>query len=326
MTERGDLERSLYRTMVTIREFEIAVSQLLARGAIPGFLHLSIGQEAVAAGACAALRPSDRITSTHRGHGHCIAKGGDLGLMMAELFGRAAGYGKGRGGSMHIADAALGILGANGIVGGGLPMAVGAGYAARVRGEDRVTVAFFGEGAVAEGTFHEALNVAALWGLPVVFLCENNLYAEMSRIDLHLKSPDVAAYAAPHGIPGLTVDGNDALAVYQAASGAVERARHEGPSLVECKTYRWRGHFEGDPQRYRTPDEVEDWKRRDPIDQLGRRLIESRLATEAELERIQAETRERVSAAARAAEAAPLAGPALVTEDVYARGGDLRRP
>ncbi|MBI2964283.1 MAG: thiamine pyrophosphate-dependent dehydrogenase E1 component subunit alpha [Deltaproteobacteria bacterium] len=311
----------LYATMVRIREFELCAARLLAANRLPGFLHTSVGQEACAAGVCAALRREDRITTTHRGHGHCIAKGADLGRMMAELFGRRTGYAKGRAGSMHVSDPDCGILNANAIVGGGLPMAVGAAYAARLQGGEAVTVAFFGDGAVAEGTFHESLTMAALWALPVVFVCENNLYAEMSHISLHMKDPDVHHRAPAYGLPGRAVDGNDAVAVYEAASAVVERARAGGgPTLLECKTYRWRGHFEGDPQRYRAREEVAEWMERDPIRRLRAALIDGAAATEGDLDRRRQEILAQIEAAVAFAESSPEPTAEDLLSDVTAAG------
>ncbi|HUD36134.1 MAG TPA: thiamine pyrophosphate-dependent dehydrogenase E1 component subunit alpha [Streptosporangiaceae bacterium] len=255
--------------MARIRQFEIAAERLQASGILESSLHLSIGQEAVAAGVCDALRRSDLITTTHRGHGHCIAKGGELAPMMGELFAKGGGYCGGKSGSMHIADPASGILGANAIVGAGIPIALGAALAFQQRGTDGVAVAFFGEGAVAEGVFHESLNIAALWALPIVFVCENNGYAEMTPVSVHLASADVAAFGAPYGIPASGVDGNDVLAVRQAAQQAVSAARNgAGPALLEARTYRWRGHYQGDPETYRTREEVEQWRERDPLRRL----------------------------------------------------------
>jgi len=257
----------LYRVMTTIRRFEAAACQLLVDRKITASLHASTGQEAVAAGICAALLPADMIVSTHRGHGHCLAKGTDPGLMMAELMGRASGTNGGRGGSMHVADPDLGILGSNGIVGAGLPIAVGAAYACRVRGSRQIVACFYGDGAANEGTCHEAMNIAALWGLPLLFVCEHNGYGEMTPQSVHASVRDLAVRAAGYGMPGETVDGNDVLAVRAAAEAAALRARTGGgPTLIECKTYRVRGHFEGDPQRYKPEGEAAQWKLRDPID------------------------------------------------------------
>jgi len=257
----------LYRTMVTIRKFETLAGDLFAAGKIPGFIHLSIGQEASSVGVCSALRPDDYLTTTHRGHGHVIAKGGDLKKMIAELMGRKTGYCKGKGGSMHIADFSLGILGANGVVAGGFPIAVGAGLSIKLRRTDQVAVCFFGDGASNRGTFHEALNMAAIWKLPLLFVCENNCYASTTPTSYACSVIDIATRAAGYNIPGVTVDGNDILAVREAATRAVDRARRgEGPALLENKTYRRRGHFEGDPQKYRGPLEVAEWEQKnDPI-------------------------------------------------------------
>lgn len=268
-----ELAARLYRTMSLIRCFEETASRLLVSGELAGFLHLSIGQEAVAAGVCDVLEDDDYITTTHRGHGHCIAKGARIDGMLAEIFARASGYCGGRSGSMHVADPKVGILGANAIVGACIPIAVGGAFAAQVLGQQRVSVAFFGEGAVAEGVFNESLNLASLWRLPVVFVCENNAYAEMTPVDVHLAATSVSDYAAPHRIPAATIDGNDVLAVREAADLAVQRARRgAGPSLIECRTYRWRGHFEGDAQRYRSREEIAAWRERDPIQMLAERV------------------------------------------------------
>ena len=238
----------MYRTMKLIRDFEANASRLFAEGKIPGFVHLYIGEEAIATGVCAGLNDDDYITSTHRGHGHIIAKGGDIKYMMAELYGKATGYCKGKGGSMHIADANKGILGANGIVGAGHNIAVGAGLSAKYRGTDQVCVCFFGDGSTNQGTFHEAMNLASIWKLPVIFVCENNLYGISMHQSKHQAIQDVADRAVAYNVPGVIVDGNDVFAVYEAATEAVVRARAgQGPTLIECKTYRHQGHFEGDP-------------------------------------------------------------------------------
>jgi TPP-dependent pyruvate/acetoin dehydrogenase alpha subunit len=311
------VQQRLYGVMRTIREFEETASRLLAESRIPGFLHLSIGQEAVAAGVCDALNKTDTITTTHRGHGHCIAKGARVDRMMAELFGRVSGYGGGRSGSMHLADPALGILGANAIVGAGIPIAVGAAIAAKVRDIPAVSVAFFGEGAVAEGVFHESLNLAALWQLPVIFICENNLYAEMSHVSQHLAATSVAEYARPHRIPATTIDGNDVLVVRSTAESALANAREgNGPTLIECMTYRWHGHFEGDQQNYRSRDEVQEWQQRDPIVQLRERYRQSG-GDAAVLDSIDSATKADVARAAAWAEASAKPGPADLTRNVY---------
>lgn len=272
---------SLYQTMVTIRKFETLAGEMFAAGKIPGFIHLSIGQEASSVGVCSVLRPDDYITTTHRGHGHVIAKGGDLKKMFAELMGRKTGYCKGKGGSMHIADFSLGILGANGVVAGGFPIIVGAGLSIKLRRTDQVAVCFFGDGASNRGTFHEALNMASIWKLPILFVCENNCYASTTPTSYACSVTDIAVRAAGYNIPGLTIDGNDILSVRKAAAETVDRARQgEGPTLLENKTYRRRGHFEGDPQKYREQAEVVEWeKKNDPIQRFAALLKKKKILT-----------------------------------------------
>lgn len=312
---------SFYRAMQTIRLFESRISDLYARGTIPGLAHLYIGEEAVAAGVCAALRPDDYITSTHRGHGHVIAKGAELNLMMAELYGRRTGYCKGKGGSMHIADMNMGILGANGIAGGGLPIAVGAGWSAKWRGTDQVTVCFFGDGASNNGTFHESLNLASLHRLPVIFVCENNLYGISVCQLKHQPITDIATRATSYDMPGELVDGNDVLATHEAAVKAVRRARAgEGPSLLECKTYRWRGHHEGDPnqgERYRTKEEIAGWVEKCPIQRLARKLINQKVATRKGLEAIDREINAAIDASVNFAAQSDFPSIEEMHEDVY---------
>ena len=309
---------SLLRTMLTIRNFELRLSELFAAGKIPGFVHLCAGQEAVAAGVCANLRKDDYITSNHRGHGHCIAKGGDLKRMMAELFAKSTGYCKGKGGSMHIADLDLGILGANGIVGGGLAIAPGAGLSAKLRGTDQVTACFFGDGASNEGTFHEGVNLASVWHLPVIFVCENNLYGISTRQDQHQNVQDVSDRARAYGIPGVTVDGNDVMAVYETVYESVKRARTgEGPTLIECKTYRQRGHFEGDPMAYRSREEMEEWRKKDPLHRFQARLLEMSVLTEPDIETMEQEIRDRIEEAVCYAENSPSPDLAEMLKDVY---------
>ena len=309
----------MYRTMLRIRTFEERVSREFAAGNIPGFVHLYIGEEAIASGACANLSPDDYITSTHRGHGHLIAKGGKTDLMMAELFGKKTGYCKGKGGSMHIADADIGILGANGIVGGGIPVAGGAALSAQMRGTDQAVICFLGDGASNRGTFHEGVNLAACWNLPVVYVIENNLYAEKTRISDTSKVTDLAARASSYGIPDVTVDGNDVVAVYEAVGEAVARARRgEGPTLVECKTYRWHGHFEGDAQTYKPDEEVEEWKKKDPIPAFRKRLIEMKVLTEPDADKIDRETNEEIEKAVKFAQESPFPAPEETLEDVFA--------
>lgn len=308
----------LYREMLRIRLFEEKVSELFTKALLPGFIHLYIGQEAVAVGVCANLRKDDYIASTHRGHGHCIAKGAELKRMMAELFGKKTGYCKGKGGSMHIADYRLGILGANAIVGANIPIAAGAALAAKLRGTDRVAVAFFGDGASNTGAFHEGINMAALWKLPVIFVCENNLYAISTRVSKSTPVTNIADRAASYGIPGVVVDGMDVVAVYKVAHEAVERARKgEGPTLIECKTYRFCGSFEGDPQHYKTREEMEEWKKKDPL-RLRERLIEKGVLTEAEVEEIEQKIRLAVEEAVEYAEGSPYPEPEEVTKDLFA--------
>jgi pyruvate dehydrogenase E1 component alpha subunit len=309
---------SLYRKMLRIRRFEERVAELFAEGKIPGFVHLYIGEEAVAAGVTEHLRDDDYITSTHRGHGHVIAKGGDLKKMMAELYGRKTGYCKGKGGSMHIADVGLGILGANGIVGGGPPIAAGAALAAKYKGTDQIAACFFGDGASNQGTFHEGLNLASIWKLPVVFVNENNFYGISFSQARSMNVPDIADRASAYDIPGVVIDGNDVIAVYEAFGEAAKRARAgEGPTLIECKTYRHRGHFEGDPTNYRPEEEVERWKEKDPIPRMEKRMLEMDIVTQEELDRIDEEIRQEVEEAVEYAEESPWPEPEEVLEDVY---------
>ncbi|MCW5860198.1 MAG: thiamine pyrophosphate-dependent dehydrogenase E1 component subunit alpha, partial [Caldilineales bacterium] len=276
------------------------------------------GQEATAVGACAVLNPDDVITSTHRGHGHLIAKGGDPKYMMAELAARSDGYCGGKGGSLHMTDFDLGILGANGIVAGGIPVAVGAALAFQMRGEERVALAFFGDGAVNEGAFHEAANLAGLWKLPVIFFCENNLYGEGTPQHKQAPVPDLSIRAASYGFPGLIVDGNDVLAVYEATSQAAARARAgDGPTFVEGKTYRHRGHYEGDPMVYRTREELEFWKQRDPLTRLRYQLLSDGLAGETDLDAIAAAIKQEMDEAVAFAIASPAPAPNTALTGVY---------
>jgi TPP-dependent pyruvate/acetoin dehydrogenase alpha subunit len=275
----------MFDRMLKIRHFEDRVKDLFAAGELPGFVHLYLGEEAIASGVCAALRDDDYITSTHRGHGHIIAKGGEMKYMMAELYGKATGYNKGKGGSMHIAYPKLGILGANGIVGAGLPIATGAGMSAKLRKTTQVAACFFGDGASNEGTFHESLNIGSAFNLPVIYVCENNLYAVGTRQSQVRKVEDIADRATGYGMPGVVVDGNDVIAVYEATIQAVDRARAgDGPTLIECKTYRWRTHFEGEPDTYRPPEEVAAWLKREPIAPFRKLLIDQKIISEKEAE------------------------------------------
>jgi len=309
----------MYRKMVRIRKFEDRVRKEFASGKIPGFVHLYAGEEATAVGACASLRPDDYITSTHRGHGHLIAKGGKTDRMMAELFGKKTGYNKGKGGSMHIADVELGILGANGIVGAGIPIAGGAALSSKMRKTKQVAICFLGDGATNTSRFHEGVNLAAVWNLPVIYIIENNLYAECTPFSDVCKLADVADRATAYGIPGVTVDGNDVLAVYEAASEAVARARKgEGPTLVECKTYRRYGHFEGDPCNYQPTAEVEGWKKeKDPIPRFRKKLVEMGVVTAQEADKVEQEIKDEVEKAVSFAEESPFPAPQEALDDVY---------
>ncbi len=315
---RDDLLR-YYREMQRIRQFDLKAAELFSQGRMAGNIHTCVGQEAVCVGACQALEPTDFITATHRGHGHCLAKGGRADVMMAELFGKATGYCRGKGGSMHIADLGLGILGANGIVGAGIPIAAGSALASKIKGSREVTLAFFGDGASNEGVFHEALNMASAWRLPVVFLCENNKYGVSVCIDRVCNIADIADRAKAYGIPGVVVDGNDVIAVYQAVEAAAHRARSgQGPTLVEAKTYRHRGHYEGDPQVYKPAGEAAAWKERDPLLLLKGAILAAGHAYEATLAAVEAAVREEIADAVTFAEQSPYPEPAAVTTDVYA--------
>jgi TPP-dependent pyruvate/acetoin dehydrogenase alpha subunit len=300
--------------MSLIRAFETRVAELYRDGEIPGFVHTSLGQEAVAAGVCAALEPDDYLTTTHRGHGHVLAKGADVDRMMAELFGKSTGLCRGKGGSMHVADPAIGILGANAIVGAGMPLAVGAALSSKLLGQGRVAVSFFGEGAVNQGSFHESLNLAAIWDLPVIFLCENNVYAEFSDSRRMTRVPSVADRCSAYGVHAERVDGNDVEAVFAVVSGAVRTCREgEGPVLIEAETYRWHGHYEGDAQPYKPADEATGWRDRDPLKVAAARIRESDPESESRLAEIAAEMQAIVEQAVEAARAA--APPAI--EEAY---------
>lgn len=308
----------MYKTMLKIRKFEQVAMNTFAEGKIPGFVHLYIGEEAVATGVCANLKDSDYITSTHRGHGHILAKGGDLKFMMAELFGKATGYCKGKGGSMHIADATKGILGANGIVGAGHNIAVGAGLSAQYRETDQVCVCFFGDASTNQGTFHESLNMASVWKLPVVFVCENNLYGISMSQNRHQAIKDVADRGVAYNVPGIVVDGNDVFAVYEAAEEAIKRAREgKGPTLIECKTYRHRGHFEGDPCVYKPTEEQEEWLAKDPIPRFEKYLVENEILTEEKLKEVQNKVENQIDEAVDFANNSPYPELESVLEDVY---------
>jgi len=301
-----DLYLGYYRTMLTIRLFEERVHEVFVKGMVRGTCHLCMGQEAVAVGACAALRPDDHVTSTHRGHGHFIAKGGDPKRIMAELFGKATGYAGGRGGSQHMACFDIGFLGSNGITGGGIPIATGAGLSAKLQRTGRVVLCFFGDGAASQGTFHESLNMASLWKLPVVYLCENNLYAMSTPVSATLSVPNVAGRASAYGMPGAIVDGEDVLAVRDAVTEVVERARAgDGPSLVEAKTYRYCGHSRSDECAYRSDDEEAAWRARDPIVLFGRKLRDEGVLDEETEDVIGREVADAIDEAVAFAEGSP---------------------
>jgi TPP-dependent pyruvate/acetoin dehydrogenase alpha subunit len=332
MNIKTDQLIDMYKKMSTIRKFEETIVNLYSNrtgdaggycvelfGDIPGFVHVYIGEEAVAVGVCCNLRQDDYIVSTHRGHGHLIAKGGDLKLMMAELFSKKTGYCKGKGGSMHIADLDIGILGANGIVGAGLPIATGAGLACKRLYQDRVSVCFFGDGASNRGTFHEALNLASIWKLPVIYICENNGYGNSIATPRHVNIKDIAIRSQSYGIPGESVDGNDIQAVYEVTKRAVARARAgEGPTLIECKTYRIMGHFVGDSCAYVPKGEVEGWRRKDPIKKLEKELIEMGALTPEKIGHIEAKIDNEIEAAVQFARNSEPPALSDALEDVYA--------
>jgi len=308
----------LYKTMVKIRSFEDKVSELFAAGKLPGFVHLYAGEEAIATGVCAHLTERDYITSTHRGHGHCIAKGVDINSMMAEVYGKATGACKGKGGSMHIADVDKGMLGANGIVGAGGPLACGSGLMAKTIGTDQVTVCFFGDGAAEQGTMHESMNLACIWSLPVVFVCENNGYAESTPWEYHCAARSISDRAVAYDMPGVMVDGTDLFAVYEAAGEAVARARRgDGPSLLECRAFRYYGHFEGDATLYFSEEEKARNRARDPIGKFKNQVLERNLINEDELAKIDSEIAQEVEEAVKFAEQSPWPAPEEVTTDVY---------
>ncbi|MEO8856750.1 MAG: pyruvate dehydrogenase (acetyl-transferring) E1 component subunit alpha [Burkholderiaceae bacterium] len=316
---KATLHKAL-RQMILIRQFEEGAEQAYMRGLVHGTMHLSIGQEATAVGVGIALESGDYITSTHRGHGHCIAKGADPKFMFAEFFGKDTGYCRGRGGSMHIADVASGNLGANGIVGGGLPIAVGAALALKQQGKANVVACFFGDGANNEGAFHESLNMAAIWKLPVVFVCENNQYGMSMSTERSTAVKRVATRALAYDIPGVTVDGNNFSEVTQAAHDAIERARSGGgPSLLECLTYRHRGHSKSDRNRYRTKEEIESWIARDPIDLFQNDLIAHGLLAQSEVDAMSSGVALEVEQAVAFANESPAPDPSTLTEFVYTR-------
>ena len=319
MALNKDQFAEMYRKMLEIRLFEEKVYELYGQNLVPGTIHLYAGEEAVAVGVCTNLRKDDYIVSTHRGHGHCIAKGARLDKTMAEILGKRTGYCKGKGGSMHIADFSIGMLGATAVVGAGIPIASGAGLSARLRGTDQVAVCFFGDGASNQGTFHEGINLAAAWMLPVVFVCENNLYAMGTRQSQVMLIENVSDRARAYGIPGVITDGNDVLSVYETAKDAVQRARAgKGPTLIECKTYRHKGHSRVDPATYRPKAEAVEWLKRDPIVKLKTHLFETHTLSEEEIRKIETEVAVAIDAAVKFALESPYPAPEEALEDVYA--------
>ena len=309
----------MYTRMLTIRRFEERAVLEYQNGKLPGFVHSYIGEEAIAVGVCANLRADDRIVSHHRGHGHCIAKGADIRRMMAEIYGKRTGYCKGKGGSMHIADFSIGMLGADGIVGAGLPIAVGAALAAHLEGKQRVVAIFFGDGACQEGEFHESFNLASIWHLPIVFVCENNQYAVNSPVSYALAAREPYKMMDGYNIPVRVVDGNDVFAVHQAAQEAIARTREEGgPSFVECKTFRWRGHFEGGAMPdLRPKEEIEAWKKKCPVLAFERKLLGTGTLTEKEMKAIDLQVMANIEDAVKFAVESPLPAPEDAWEDVY---------
>ena len=308
----------MLKKMLTIRCFEEAIYDVYTYGLMPGLAHLYIGEEAIAVGVCENLKREDLITSTHRGHGHLIAKGGDLKMMMAEVMGKETGYCRGKGGSMHIADPDIGIIGANGIVAGSIPVATGLGLASKIKNDGKVVVCFFGEGASNQGAFHEGINMGSLWNLPIVYVCENNLYGISVHQSRAQKIKDVAVRADSYGIPGEVVDGNDVLAVYNVAKASVERARKgAGPTLIEYKTYRWGGHHVGDSGiAYRPKNETNMWKGKCPIKRFKSLLIEENVLSETEINRFEEEVKENVDDAVTFAKESPYPLPEEALEDV----------
>ena len=313
--------RMLHR-MQLIRFFDETAADLVARGELVGAVHTYIGEEAVAVGACAALRDDDYITGNHRSHGHPIAKGGDVRRAMAELFGKRTGYCKGKGGSMHLADFSIGILGESGILGSALPVAAGAALASKLRGEDKVVIPFFGDGASNEGACHETMNLASVWKLPVVFVCENNQYAVTTSFHTSVSTENIADRASAYNMPGILVDGQDVVAMYEAVREAVARARAgQGPSLVEGRTYRYRDHSEGMERivrvPYRSEEEIESWRKRDPIVIHRERLVAQGIATEAEVAQLEADDRKAIEEALDFARSSPYPDPEELFDDLY---------
>jgi TPP-dependent pyruvate/acetoin dehydrogenase alpha subunit len=323
MAENKELLMKMLRRMMLIRRFDETVKQLAQRGELVGALHYYIGEEAVAVGACAALRDDDYITGNHRSHGHPIAKGGDVRRAMAELFGKATGYCKGKGGSMHLADFSIGILGESGIVASALPVAVGAALGSKMQGNDRVVVSFFGDGASNQGACHEAMNLAAIWKLPVIFMCENNQYAVSTHFKTTVAVENISDRSAAYNMPGVLVDGQDVMAMYEATKEAVARARvGQGPTLIEARTYRYEDHSEGlgrilrEP--YRTQEEVDLWRKRDPIEVHSRWLMEQGIATQQEIDEVQADVNAAIEDALKFARESPYPRPEELFVDMYA--------
>lgn len=319
--ERKNIDEwfTLYEKMVRIRQFENEVEKNVQQGHLHGTTHLYNGQEAVAVGVCSALQNGDYISSTHRGHGHAIAMGADIHKMMAEMFGKITGYSKGKGGSMHIADIGKGNLGSNGVVGGGIPIAVGAGLSMQMQQKNNVVACFFGDGAINEGSFHEALNMASIWQVPVIFICENNMYGMSSAIGDMTNIDQLSKRAVAYGIPGVTIDGNDVLAVKETVERAVERARNgAGPTFIEAKTYRFKGHSKSDKQLYRTKEEVGAYKKRDPIIQLEQKLLDAAIDATDRIKAIQRTVQREVEAATEFATVSDEPGIDELYTDVYA--------
>jgi pyruvate dehydrogenase E1 component alpha subunit len=310
--------REMFEKMLLIRSFEEKALSLFKTGTMHGTMHPYIGEEATATGVCCALEPRDIISSTHRGHGHVIAKGIDLNRMMAEFMGKQDGYCRGRGGSMHIADIKSGNLGANGVVGGGIPLAVGAGLTMRMKRQDRVVACFFGDGATNEGSFHESLNLASIWKLPVLFICEDNKYGMSTHRSRSMAVDDIAVRAMSYGMKAQTVDGNDVIAVYEAVKKARQYVRSNGPVLLVCDTYRYHGHSKSDKNKYRTADEIESWKKKDPISRMRADLVSQGLFAAAELDAMETAARQRIEDAVAFANNSPYPSVDTVTDGVYA--------
>ncbi len=308
----------IYKDMLTIRKFEERALKLFETNKLRGSVHLTIGQEAVATGVCSNLRDEDYITSTHRGHGHCIAKGATPDKALAELMGKETGYCNGRGGSMHIADVTKGNLGANAIVGAGIPIAAGAALSAKLRGTDQVAVTFFGDGASNEGVFHEALNLASVWKLPVIFVCENNQFGISTHVSVSTSVKDIAVRAKSYDMPGVVVDGNDVFEVDKAFKKAMARAKKgDGPTLIECKTYRWFGHWTGDPEVYRSRKDVEEWKAKCPIQRLEKYMLDEKIMDEAGIKKSHRDVADLIDQAEEFAMNSPEPDPAKVMDNVY---------